>query len=1062
MKFQKLLFLVLGSWGCLLFSSIQINAGVSVRNTMEYVSSSHRVRTVSSTYILDYQTSVYYKAGVDAILFDEYGDDDSGFEVNSLSATVHCDVQSTYLSFHRLDVIHFLRSNYVGGPGYYDPYGYSNGKEMPFHSSSDPEKLKESANPENDLSAASVDTAEEITPINKPQYTNFQDYLVAHRIIDGFVGMRPHIDEFSPTGLPVGTGGPILMRFVGVDLSPERRSGYIPRINVTGTGVTAVARPADVDYTGLQVEITVAEDAEIGDHQISITLPGLQNTTVTSNQLPFRVGDRSPVITDISEDQGDTGEVLQVTINGRGFGLNNQILFEGGGIGAAIQSQSSTQIVATFAIGDNAPPGDRGVKVKSFGRSGTGFILVPGVSDTSNTVPFTIVDNPVTVQLPNEIPLVEKYGSQSISVTVAGLTGTDKVKFRLRPIEGATGEARFDNDSNEIEKGNGAHTLVIKGITESSAANKMTIEATKTNSSTVINHKEFTVATITSLVFERINPTDIALDDNPGNGTPNSGEGQRIYPDKKSPTDGVDHSILRVKAQVSPDIPNKKVYFASFDLDDPSTDSEPVDSTGINGNDNNCYEVDRINHITNCVAVGNSKSGQLLNPNGDNCSAAMINGNVSKIECPVSGGNSSTNYKVTVQPGDNFAIAASLTSSTVFDNYQNFGGDLFDGNSLEVHISGQANSDNSPGIRTNMLTIWRKLHIEKDSMANVTTNHETGNIMVGGRVAPNQTITIQVDTNLAPSRFDNGRLVTGNKSFPVVANNANLINIRNTYSSALTIKTGAFDLYDDDDYNDNNIQVNGDEREAINEFAETFVHLLPVDGNYPDGSPRNIYASAYIVPEYDWAANRLYNQSNVTFRLNVEFSSTSTTQLSVVINEHRDSSSDESDNFWVSYLVFGYQGPFREDFDGEAVGSNGNIVNENAIEGVVLQNSDPCDCLNSPTCPVVTPAPIACTLVPRGGDGGVVFQETIQDLVNYFLNPPTVTPPIIPRQITDKNHTAVHELAHQFGILGDQKRTTFMLMDYPDYLAGSTTGPTLALHPEHINIIRKRVKSPGN
>lgn len=508
MKFQKLLFVALSFWGCLLFSLIQTNAAVSVRNTMEYVSSSHRVRTVSSTYILDYQTSVYYKAGVDAILFDQYGDYDSGFEVNSLSATVNCDVQSTYLSFHRLDVIHFLRPIYVGGPGYYDPYGYSNGNVMPPHSTPNPEKLKESAKPENDLSVSAMDMTDEITSTNQPTYTSFQDYPIAHYIIDGFVAMRPRIDAFSPTGLPVGTGGPILMRFAGQDLSPEQRSGYIPTVNVTGTGVTAVARPANVDYTGLDVEITVDNDAEIGDHQISITLPDLENGTVTSNQLPFRVGDRSPVITNIFEDRGNTGEVLQVTINGRGFGLLNQILIDGGGIGAAIQSQTSTQIVATFAVGDNAPPGERGVKVKSFGRSGTGFILVPGNTDTSNSVPFNVIANP-SVTIP-EIDSVEKGSVKTVTVNVQNAPTGHITRFRFKnkipatpcPLTGCeTGEAKFENGTpqgaTEISfNGNGNFDIPIRGWERSSSRNNVKLEARFNNNSDVKRDRSFSVSSV--------------------------------------------------------------------------------------------------------------------------------------------------------------------------------------------------------------------------------------------------------------------------------------------------------------------------------------------------------------------------------------------------------------------------------------------------------------------------------------------------------------------------------------------------------------------------------------
>ena len=50
-----------------------------------------------------------------------------------------------------------------------------------------------------------------------------------------------------------------------------------------------------------------------------------------------------------------------------------------------------------------------------------------------------------------------------------------------------------------------------------------------------------------------------------------------------------------------------------------------------------------------------------------------------------------------------------------------------------------------------------------------------------------------------------------------------------------------------------------------------------------------------------------------------------------------------------------------------------------------------------------------------------------------------------------------HELGHQFGLLGDQPGSMFFIMDYPN-----TSSPSrVQFHPEHINIMRRRVKSPG-
>lgn len=55
--------------------------------------------------------------------------------------------------------------------------------------------------------------------------------------------------------------------------------------------------------------------------------------------------------------------------------------------------------------------------------------------------------------------------------------------------------------------------------------------------------------------------------------------------------------------------------------------------------------------------------------------------------------------------------------------------------------------------------------------------------------------------------------------------------------------------------------------------------------------------------------------------------------------------------------------------------------------------------------------------------------------------------------------TVPHELGHQFGLLGDQKRTTFKIMDYSNYIGNVVNEESF--HPEHINIMRRRVKSPG-
>jgi len=63
------------------------------------------------------------------------------------------------------------------------------------------------------------------------------------------------------------------------------------------------------------------------------------------------------------------------------------------------------------------------------------------------------------------------------------------------------------------------------------------------------------------------------------------------------------------------------------------------------------------------------------------------------------------------------------------------------------------------------------------------------------------------------------------------------------------------------------------------------------------------------------------------------------------------------------------------------------------------------------------------------------------------------------KDIENKPLTIPHEIGHQFGLLGDQVRQTFQVMDYNEYSTNVVN--SVGLHPAHIDILRRRVKSPG-
>ncbi len=432
------------------------------------------------------------------------------------------------------------------------------------------------------------------------------------------------------------------------------------------------------------------------------------------------------------------------------------------------------------------------------------YTFPPPPTPTPTPTPpcFTCQDIQATI---GAIEIIEKYNVLNVPITVSNATETNgtplTTTFSLRTTAG-TGNATFEDGSTSVSvQGNVTNqNLRIKGVTESSQVDNLIIEAKFTNpdnnTTRVLVSDRFTVATITALEFERIDTSYTALDANPGTdgvANPNGSEGQRIYPDKISvadvtATNPIDRSLVKVNATIAPEIPNLTVYFASFDLDDPSTNTT-IDTNGVSGNENN-------------GVVVNSKSGAFVNPaNSGRCSASIVgtptNNHISTISCSPSTETPTivtTDYKVTMQPGDNFAVAASLTedyrNGIVLDI--NDGSRLRDASNNELPTA-RASGNEVVGIRTQMLTVWRKLHIEVDSMGLAKENYVRGNIDGSYGIAAGATRTINVTApNLETNRFENGRLELAwiTNYFDVVSNTNNTVTIKNTTSNSIVIDSG--------------------------------------------------------------------------------------------------------------------------------------------------------------------------------------------------------------------------------------------------------------------------------
>lgn len=495
-------------------------------------------------------------------------------------------------------------------------------------------------------------------------------------------------------------------------------------------------------------------------------------------------------------------------------------------------------------------------------------------------------------------------------------------------------------------------------------------------------------------------------------------EGQRIFPDKKSPEDNVSRKWVRVKSTISPAIRDVRVYFKNFDVDDPSSDIN-IDDTGNNGNDN------REGRIIGQPYPA-SAAGTLSAP------SALTDAN----------GIAFVYFSVTKQPGDNFVVSASA------DETYSIG--------IVINGTGLKDSTNNPlpttkAKRTKLLTVWRKLHMEIDSMGMVENNFITGFIRTKGEDVSTTAKAVEFHPSkglLEPNSYEEtktggtrlsfgGRMVVAGLNSLQVLDNTHIspsqgmpggqrITVQSLSGSVFLRPNHPFKLFDDDDFNDSDgDDKDGDNGEDVELLNDTLSHMQT-----SNNVEQNAYAAAYIMPEYEWARERGINNSNVPFLLNSPCSINDCAAERLHINENRSSQALESDDFWIAYLLVSYQGDESSDVDSTGF-IGGFAPNRNSnIRG----NTDYYD-------PSLGVAP--------GGIGAVIFVEAIRD---YALKP---LPPSLPgeRSITlARTRTAPHEVGHQFGLDHNSLREDGGIMSYVG---------DLRFTYNHINLMRWRIKSPG-
>ncbi|WP_428939157.1 hypothetical protein [Fontivita pretiosa] len=425
-----------------------------------------------------------------------------------------------------------------------------------------------------------------------------------------------------------------------------------------------------------------------------------------------------------------------------------------------------------------------------------------------------------------------------------------------------------------------------------------------------------------------------ALDDNPHlNG------GRRIIPDKDTPADTVAHDLIDVEATITPPPPaGTTIYFQSYDVDDPNAfvPGQPQQQ-----------QIDKNDTAT--AALGLDNRGTVPGQRGT-FPAAGINYRTSATTDAA--GKATVRFQVTMQPGDNFRIAAALTGPEL---------DAINDNTVPP------NNKQVPGFKgavTDMLTVWRRLWIERDAMGTVaapvvantvavTITGITRNVAVAGGF--NDIVQLAAPLPDSENSFEGGRLSVGTTQAPIYLNSDNIragdtVNVPAGIIAPMAFPAAAT-VTDDD--------------------------VIPATGtmHLPDGGSllESAFGVAYILPRYvDPGPGSINTVGNIPFARHLEDGD------NLVSAKNLPASTAL---FWTMYLVGAFENFASTDGDADGIAPTG--LGVPPIPGPTIDSG--------------------LDYGASDADTSFIFLETIDDFVrqrNYS---------------TDEWHTVTHEIGHTVG-----------------------------------------------
>jgi hypothetical protein len=231
--------------------------------------------------------------------------------------------------------------------------------------------------------------------------------------------------------------------------------------------------------------------------------------------------------------------------------------------------------------------------------------------------------------------------------------------------------------------------------------------------------------------------------------------GSRIFVGSKTPSENLPRNTVMLKIKTTPPLVGSNVWLRAFDVDD-TTDDKGFDNAGVidpnlRSGDDNFPDYLSTPKPGLFVTSGQSSNTVTLNASGE----ALVE------------------FRVGMQPGNNYRIAATVFPTNNINTLQSSNAA---GNGYVSAYTDKVRTGFN-GVFSPMLTVWRKLNLEFDSMSAVQQSAKLGTVVnVSQNVPKNQSSVTMVVYPTAPedSNLQNGTLTMGGISYHIVANHTRL------------------------------------------------------------------------------------------------------------------------------------------------------------------------------------------------------------------------------------------------------------------------------------------------